>query len=263
MSPVLARKPGARRNGAPFKNCLLPSAMQRIRRRLTGSADGDRQMVTILAAVLSHDLAAAEAACAEALREATHSADVVTNIFSRRREPAPPVTILTSDALRLHYDPPSRALLGAERGRVISASGISATRSLPLVRTPLLVLLAAQIVLSDTVTVVLVCQASRGDLAGLQPINAADGATAIEVTLRSTERSGGQGQLSLLFLDGPLALRGLMLIDAHGDTTRLSLSDVQVGAEMDVTFSGFSGLKPCQATNWTTRSGPALPSHEG
>ena len=48
--PVLARKPGALRNGAPFKDWLLPSAMESIRRKLAGSADGDRQMVTILAA---------------------------------------------------------------------------------------------------------------------------------------------------------------------------------------------------------------------
>ena len=36
--PVLARKPGALRNGAPFKDWLLPSAMERIRRKLAGSA---------------------------------------------------------------------------------------------------------------------------------------------------------------------------------------------------------------------------------
>ena len=103
--PVLARKPGALRNGAPFKDWLLPSAMERIRRKLAGSADGDRQMVRILAAVLSDGLAAVEAACAEALREATYSADVVINILARHREPAPPVTILTPDALRLTHAP--------------------------------------------------------------------------------------------------------------------------------------------------------------
>jgi len=43
--PVLARKPGALRNGAPFKDWVLPTAMERIRRKLAGSNDGDRQMV--------------------------------------------------------------------------------------------------------------------------------------------------------------------------------------------------------------------------
>lgn len=42
--PVLTRKPGALRNGAPFRDWPLPSAMERIRRRLKGMHDGDRQI---------------------------------------------------------------------------------------------------------------------------------------------------------------------------------------------------------------------------
>jgi transposase len=103
--PVLARKPGALRNGAPFKDWLLPAGLERIRRKLAGTADGDRQMVGILAAVLSDGLAAVEGACLEALREGVHSADVVLNILARQRQPAPPITIMTSDALRLQHAP--------------------------------------------------------------------------------------------------------------------------------------------------------------
>ena len=43
--PVLARKPGALRNGAPFKDWALPGALGRVRVRLAGHDDGDRQMV--------------------------------------------------------------------------------------------------------------------------------------------------------------------------------------------------------------------------
>src|SRR6266478_2513551 len=64
--PVLARKPGALRNGAPFKDWVLPAAMERVRRKLAGAADGNRQMVDILNAVLTDGLPAVEAACAEA-----------------------------------------------------------------------------------------------------------------------------------------------------------------------------------------------------
>jgi DNA replication protein DnaC/transposase len=53
--PILARKPGALRNGAPFKDWVLPAALERVRRKLAGSDDGDRQMVAILAAVLTDD----------------------------------------------------------------------------------------------------------------------------------------------------------------------------------------------------------------
>ena len=74
-----------------------PQAGRQRRRR---PADGED-----LAAVLSDGLTTVEAACAEALREATHSADVVINILARHREPAPPVTILTPDALRLTHAP--------------------------------------------------------------------------------------------------------------------------------------------------------------
>ena len=103
--PVLARKPGALRNGAPFKDWVLPAALDRIRRKLAGSADGDRQMVEILTAVLGDGLPAVEAACAEALREGLHSADVVLNILARQREPAAAVTLPTPEGLRLRHEP--------------------------------------------------------------------------------------------------------------------------------------------------------------
>ncbi len=103
--PVLARKPGALRNGAPFKDWVLPTALDRVRRKLTGSNDGDRQMVKILAAVLSDGLPAVEAACAQALAENVHSADVVLNILARQRDPGPSAPIHTPASLRLRHAP--------------------------------------------------------------------------------------------------------------------------------------------------------------
>jgi transposase len=103
--PVLARKPGALRNGAPFKDWLLPANLERVRRKLRGSDDGDRQMVTILSAVLTDGLAGVEAACAEALADDVHSAAVILNILARQRDPGPAVTILTPAALRLRHAP--------------------------------------------------------------------------------------------------------------------------------------------------------------
>ncbi len=102
--PVLARKPGALRNGAPFRDWVLPAALERIRRKLVGD-DGDRLMVKILAAVLTDGLAAVEAACAQALAEGVHSADVVLNILARRRDPGPAPPIHTPAALSLRHAP--------------------------------------------------------------------------------------------------------------------------------------------------------------
>jgi DNA replication protein DnaC/transposase len=85
--PVLARKPGALRNGAPFKDWVLPAAIERVRRKLASADDGNRQMVDILNAVLTDGLPAVEAACAEAIAHGVHSADVVLNILARQRDP--------------------------------------------------------------------------------------------------------------------------------------------------------------------------------
>jgi transposase len=101
--PVLARKPGALRNGAPFKDWVLPAAMERVRRQLAGADDGNRQMVDILTAVLTDGLPAVEAACAEASAHGVHSADVILNILARQRDPGPSATILPPAALTLHH----------------------------------------------------------------------------------------------------------------------------------------------------------------
>lgn len=48
---------------------------------------------------------AVEAACAEAMTQGVHSADVVLNILARQRTTGPPVTILTPAALTLRHAP--------------------------------------------------------------------------------------------------------------------------------------------------------------
>ena len=103
--PVLTRKPGALRNGAPFKTWALPGALERVRQKLNAVADGDRQMVDILGAVLTDSLSSVEAACAEALNSGVFSSDVILNILYRQRHATPPVTIITPDALELRHPP--------------------------------------------------------------------------------------------------------------------------------------------------------------
>ena len=77
----------------------------RVRRKLAESDDGDRQMVAILATVLTDGLPAVEAACAQAMSEGVHSSDVILNILARQRDPGPVAPIFTPDALRLRHAP--------------------------------------------------------------------------------------------------------------------------------------------------------------
>jgi len=103
--PVLARKPGAMRNGAPFKDWVLPGALGRVRQKLRPVPDGDRQMVKILSAVLTDGIPAVEAACTEALEAGLCSSDVVLNALSRQRQPAALPRIAVPDALALQLQP--------------------------------------------------------------------------------------------------------------------------------------------------------------
>ena len=103
--PVLMRKPGALRNGAPFKDWDLPPALAQVRAKLKQHADGDRQFVKVLGAVPDHGLGAVEAACAEALTAGIASGDVILAVLARQRQPPAPPSITTPDALRLKIEP--------------------------------------------------------------------------------------------------------------------------------------------------------------
>jgi transposase len=95
--PILARKPGALRNGAPFRDWRMPAGLAQVQRRLGRSDEADRQFVRILAAIPEHGVEAVDAACREALAQNTCRPDVVLNILHRRRDgsPAPPIAIPT------------------------------------------------------------------------------------------------------------------------------------------------------------------------
>ena len=103
--PVLAKKPGALRNGAPFQDWELPAALARLRRKLGSGDEADRRFVRVLSAVLTDGLEGVEDAVREALEAGTASDDVILNILARRREPFQPLTIVTSEALALTHPP--------------------------------------------------------------------------------------------------------------------------------------------------------------
>jgi transposase len=103
--PVLARKPGALRNGAPFQGWELPPALARLRRKLGTGDEADRRFVRVLAAVMPDGLDAVEDAIREALEAGAASDEVILNILARRREPPRPPTIVTAEDLVLVHPP--------------------------------------------------------------------------------------------------------------------------------------------------------------
>ena len=102
---VLLKKPGALRNGAPFKNWDLPPGLAQVRGLLAQHVDGDRQFVKVLGALLDHGLAAVESACAEALEAGLAAGDVILTIRARQRQPPLPPSITTPEGLRLNIEP--------------------------------------------------------------------------------------------------------------------------------------------------------------
>lgn len=102
---ALERKPGAQRNGAPFKDWNLPGAMTRLRERLVKYADGDRQFVDILSMVSLYGLDAVSAACAGALDEQVVSSAHVVNLLHRAAAPARAPPLQVPDALKLAIEP--------------------------------------------------------------------------------------------------------------------------------------------------------------
>ena len=115
--------------------------------------------------------------------------------------------------MRFQYDPPAPFLLIAAHGVLtFNDSALQQTSNIPLGRTPLGILLAEDVKLAGAVTVT-----AMQHLPGQ-----------IQVTLVRTD-SPGDGSLTLIFTETPLALRQWVVVDAQQRDTRVTLSDVQIG----------------------------------
>lgn len=102
---ALERKPGALRNGAPFKDWNLPQAMTRLRERLAKYSDGDRQFVEILTMVALYGLEAVSDACAAALDEHVVSSAHVVNLLHRTAIAATAPILQVPQSLKLTLEP--------------------------------------------------------------------------------------------------------------------------------------------------------------
>ena len=74
---ALERKPGALRNGAPFKHLKLPRSLISMRENLREHEDGDKQFIKILLQVVEHGLDKVDEACIKALKIGVSDADFI------------------------------------------------------------------------------------------------------------------------------------------------------------------------------------------
>lgn len=119
--------------------------------------------------------------------------------------------------LRFEYDPPSPLLLIAGYGvGFFHDKKLGQTSNFPLSSTPLGILLAENLKLSGDITVTKVTR-----LPGQ-----------LQIALYRT-RSPGDGSITLVFADNPLALRQWTVTDPQGKETSVTLFDVALGGRFD------------------------------
>ena len=95
--PLIERKPGALRNGAPFAD--MPEALLRLRSLLLRREGGDRVMAKVLAAIPRSGLEAVLVAVELVLESGNLSAEHVENVLNRLKTTQVPERIETTLAI--------------------------------------------------------------------------------------------------------------------------------------------------------------------
>jgi len=85
--PLLDRKPGALRDGAPFVGWELPKAMEQIKAHYMRDKGGDREFVDLLLLVLTHGMDVVEMACELAVEQHTLRLPAIINLINQVLEP--------------------------------------------------------------------------------------------------------------------------------------------------------------------------------
>jgi hypothetical protein len=101
---LIERKPGALRNGAPFKT--MPEPLQELQRQLLKYPGGDRVMAQVLSAVTLHGLSDVLVAVELALQSGRVSAEHVLNVLARLKESRQPAMEIETS---LRLSEPARA----------------------------------------------------------------------------------------------------------------------------------------------------------
>ena len=85
--PILKRKPGALRNGAPFAQWALPDALQQMKELYLKRIGGDREFVDLLYLIQEYDMDTVTTACELALEDKTTQLAAVIHLIHRLTEP--------------------------------------------------------------------------------------------------------------------------------------------------------------------------------
>ena len=104
--PVLEKKPGALRNGAPFVEWALPNAIVQVRDRILKQPKGDRAFVELLMLAGEAGLDALNVVCELTLESGIISAPIVMNELRRLIAPhLPAAAIHLPDTIALTMEP--------------------------------------------------------------------------------------------------------------------------------------------------------------
>jgi len=103
--PILERKPGALRHGAPFQEWDLPASIQAVRDRLLKQPKGDKAFVDILLMAKETGLEAMATACELTLEMGIINASIVINELRRLLEPPRAKTLTAAQSLSLQVEP--------------------------------------------------------------------------------------------------------------------------------------------------------------
>lgn len=103
--PVLEKKPGALRHGAPFQGWDLPAAIRAVRDRILKHPKGDRAFVDLLLLAREVGLDVLEVACDLTLESGVVTAPVVLNTMRRLAAPARPQALDVPPVPALRLEP--------------------------------------------------------------------------------------------------------------------------------------------------------------
>jgi hypothetical protein len=103
--PILERKPGALRNGVPFQQWELPTAIRLVRDRILKQPKGDRAFVELLMMAREFGLDPLQVACELVLDGNVVTAAVVMNEMRRLVAPSTPILLNVPDMLKLQTEP--------------------------------------------------------------------------------------------------------------------------------------------------------------